>query len=280
MFQLMFAEALRAHRPDALIANVDLPEWNISLPDVPHRAPFKLVVNSHKVPLPYVLRALREIDDIEIELQKLSMRMAFYDGHLPRYRRLFPRDDTEQGGSDDELVISVRLEDVLSGGHKNYFPLPVSTYRKVIDHVGKQPVFMGQIGDDPYSTFLRRTFPEARFVPSRGVMQDFNFIRNSSNIMLPISSFSWLAAWFSETAKQIFLPIAGLFHPDARADIDMIPVSDSRYKFIRTDLHRCDASLELQRLMEDEFPIQFMSGKESRRAFPSIGTDGATRRRR
>ena len=53
--------------------------------------------------------------------------------------------------------------------------------------------------------------------------------------MLSISSFSWLAAWLSEKALSIHMPIYGLFEPRNRQTF-LLPVDDPRWRFYAIDV--------------------------------------------
>src|SRR6185369_8883813 len=61
-------------------------------------------------------------------------------------------------------------------------------------------------------------------------------------IVLSVSSFGWLAAWLSESARQIVYPALGLFNPIDRPDIDMMPIGDQRYRFYRFPSERWTGS--------------------------------------
>ena len=50
------------------------------------------------------------------------------------------------------------------------------------------------------------------------------------NIVVAISTFSWLAAWLSR-AETIILPLSGFFNPAHHREIDLLPVDDIRYRF-------------------------------------------------
>ncbi|EPJ9768030.1 hypothetical protein P5767_004831 [Citrobacter freundii] len=95
---------------------------------------------------------------------------------------------------------------------------------------------MGQLDNDKYSEKLKEKFPNALYPKFNTWEDDFNVIRTSVNIIPAVSTFSWLASWLSETAKNIYFPIMGLYHPLARPDVDMLPIDDERYHFYLSDL--------------------------------------------
>jgi hypothetical protein len=112
----------------------------------------------------------------------------------------------------------------------HYPLLPIAFYADLIEQTGLQPVFMGQLGDDPYCTALRSRFPGAIFLPTRGPLGDFETIRNSRHVVVSVSTFAWLAAWLSD-ADTIFQPLAGFFSPGQRPDIDLLALDDDRYRY-------------------------------------------------
>ena len=235
MFQYMFALALKARVPDAEISGVELPEWGISTPAAPAQTGARVRVVKHDVPFAKVARRLSSADTIDVDLYRLNLRFEYYRDQLELFRRTFPRREIEGAGR-DEIAISIRGGEILTGQHQNFLPLPISLYERIVDSTGLRPVFAGQIGDDPYSSALRARFPNAHFVKHPSGLADFHFLRASHNIVVAISSYSWLASWLSESAERIHLPVAGLYHPAARPDCNLLPRGDNRYVFHQTDL--------------------------------------------
>ena len=117
------------------------------------------------------------------------------------------------------------------GGVPHYPILPIAYYEYVVERSGLRPVFTGQLEDNAYIAALQRTFPQARFIPSQGVMKDFATVRTARHIAISVSTFSWLAAWLSQ-AETIYLPLAGFLCSNFLREIDLLPTSDERYRFI------------------------------------------------
>jgi hypothetical protein len=130
-----------------------------------------------------------------------------------------------------ELLINVRGAEILTGLHKDYMPLNLNYYEQLVDLTGFSPVFMGQVDDNPYGNALKKSFPKARFLNSRSPIADFSIILNSVHVACSVSSFSWLAAWMSFRAETIHLPLAGFLNPIQRPDIDLLPLSDGRFRY-------------------------------------------------
>lgn len=229
MFEAMLAHSIAERIPGLLVSGDPLPEWNLAPPALPLPARH-VKLGGHRVDIPHLAYLLREgiIDGIE------SMALGFRMDLLPpraTAERLFPA-GLAQGVAfgPDTLVISIRAAEILGPRHPAYRPLPIALYARLLAETGLRPAFVGQIGDDPYSAALRARFPRAEFLPSQGAMADFATLRAARHLCLSLSSFAWLAAWLSE-AETIHLPVAGLYHPKLREDIDLLPVADPRYRF-------------------------------------------------
>lgn len=129
-----------------------------------------------------------------------------------------------------EIVFHVRAGDIIGGVHKDYWPLPISYIRRIVNETALDPVFVGELGNDYYSNALVEMFPQARFICNSST-SDFETIRNAKNIGLSISTFSWLSAWLSKTATTIHVPVFGLLNPNQRPDINLLPLTDRRFLF-------------------------------------------------
>lgn len=154
---------------------------------------------------------------------------------LEESRRLLRLDQCcgcdESGAS---LVMHVRLGDIASGSHQGYQPMPISWFTKVQSDTSSTPMFVGELDASEYSQRIHRQFPSSLFSSSDDPLIDLCTIWKAQKIAVSLSTFSWLAAWLSR-AEQIFLPIAGLFDPSQRPEIDLLPTQDSRYIFMLPD---------------------------------------------
>ena len=229
MFEVMLAHSLARRLGDCLVTGEGLPEWDIA--PCPHPLPPRhLKLAGHRIDLGRLRYLLdhRLIDGIETTA--LGCRMELLEP-LEQVRALFraPGPPAEGYGS-DTLVINIRADEILGARHKDYRPLPLAFFARLIGETGLRPVFLGQIGDDRYSDALRARFQTAKFVPSRGPMADFATLRASRHLCVAVSTFSWLAAWLS-LAESIHLPLAGMLHPRQRPDMDLLPLADPRYHF-------------------------------------------------
>lgn len=229
MFEVMLAHSLAERIPGLLVAGPRLPEWRIAPPDLPLPARHVKLVG-HRIDVAR-LAYLIDADLIDgIDTVALGCRMELLPTRATLARLFPPPPRLGHATGDDTLLIDIRGAEVLGAAHPAYRPLPIAFYERLVAESGLKPVFSGQIGDDAYSTALRRRFPSATFLPALDAMGNFATIRRARHVCVPISTFCWLAAWLGE-AETIHLPVAGMYHPGLRPDIDLLPVADPRYRF-------------------------------------------------
>ncbi len=233
MIQHMAALYLLSRVPYGRLSGSVLPEWKIYQPrslDGSERA-FVVRRDTHmRMPLEAIMRDLTSGAADCVAIHNYAQHMDNFLAYTV-YQKVFVDSEPQTGlVADDELLINIRGAEILSGGAPDYLILPVEYYRQIVDETGLKPVIMGQIGPGPYLDRLRAALPEARLIPSRGIMEDFSLIRNARHIVVAISTFSWLAAWLSN-AEQIFFPVAGVFSPFQRSDIGLLPLDDPRFRF-------------------------------------------------
>lgn len=237
MLQTMLLEALRRRLPELQVEGIDLPEWNVRpAPSAPIGSPALRLIGQY-VDVPLIERMLRAGLIHELEFAALGFRMEHY---LPpsEYRPSFPR--RPMGVPEflsTSLLINVRGAETLGDVHADYGPMPIAFYRQVVEETKLPPIFMGQVGTDAYSDALRAAFPTAPIIESRGAMADFELMRSARHVVVSVSTFSWLAAWLSD-AQTVHLPVLGMLNPEQREDIDLLPVSDERYRFYRFPVRR------------------------------------------
>lgn len=249
MLQLAFMDSLQQSLPALQIGGVDLPLWQIRHNLPPSPAAQRLRLFGQHVDRDLLQSLLQRGWLREFEFAALGFRMA----HLDRERalRLFPPAPTVSCTlAADELLINVRGAETLDNVHADYGPLPVHYLRQLVETTGLRPVLMGQIGTDWYSGALRRAFPGCREIPSQGIREDFEIIRAAPHVAMSLSSFSWLACWLSN-AQTIHMPVVGIFNPQQRPDIDLLPVEDARYRFYAFEVRRWSASEPQVRALSD-----------------------------
>jgi hypothetical protein len=234
MFQHMLAVQLqRRLGPRAAVYGPGMPEWGWAAADPPETPASPLVIGGHMFDLDEVAHFLRCGACDAIVIKGWGMRVEYYPD-VDECRALFRSDEVGQRVGDDEILISIRAEDAESGAHASYYPLPFDFYEAVIRAEGKRPVFIGQLQPGPYVQALQQRFPDARYLPLATPMEDFQTLRNAGCVVPSISSFAWLAAWLSESAHTIHLPVAGLFDP-RNGRQNLMPLGDGRYRFWSVD---------------------------------------------
>jgi hypothetical protein len=276
-FQHMLAMVIQHRVADSKIVGSYMPYWGIDYrSDKRVVAGFSMDIRSHVFPFEATIETLKSVGDAELVIRCVASRMAYFE----RYKALFlnqfvAKGMDEKGYGPEYLVISVRLGEIIQGKFPYYGPLPISWYRELIAETGLKPVFFGQIGDDLYSIALRKAFPQAEFVPSRGAMPDFHILRTSRNVALSISTFAWIAAWLSETAANIFMPLYLMFNPAGRPDVDLVPINDSRYKFYQfPDSKWGSSDEEFRALFDRPSSAVSVSAEAILERYPTTGTDG------
>jgi hypothetical protein len=229
MFEAMLAHSLAERIPGLVVSGPPMPEWGLRT--ARHPLPARHVkIGGHRVDVARLAYLLRDGIVDGIESVALGCRMELLPPRATA-ARLFPAGlapGTRVG--DDTLLISIRGAEILGPRHPAYRPLPLAFYERLVAETGKRPAFVGQIAEDPYSQALRARFPGALILPSRGPMEDFATLRRARHLVCSTSTFAWLACWLSE-AGTIHLPVAGLYHPTLRPEIDLLPVADPRYRF-------------------------------------------------
>lgn len=243
LIKYIYAKKLQRAVPGSILSNYIIRPWQIDNPEVSQQEP----------------RMVEPGDDHRIDHERVvylartgSIERVNLRGHLQRMENLLPREECNMlfpaldagqlsfGGQ--FVVCPVRGGEVLDARHPGYSLLPVGFYQEVIQMTGLHPVFMGQTEDNAYMRELRAEFPRGVFLPPLGPLADFETIRCASNLVLPLSTFSWLAAWLSN-ARQIVLPVFGLFNPEQYPDVDLLPLGDDRYSFYQFPFHHA-VSLE------------------------------------
>lgn len=241
MFRLMFAEHLRRLIPNSVITGASLPELGIILADERPGSGLRLV-GQQEIDVPKLVADLQNSDAEGVVLDCYAQRLEYFEKDWPFLTGWFHSFAGGQVIEPDELLIHVRAGDILKGIHAHYPPVPMSYYRRLIESTGLKPVFSGQTRPSYYADALRGSFPDAKFLAGNSWLDDFQTARNAENIVVSVSTFSWLAAWLSETAKRIYLPELGLFNPQQATDVDLSPRNDPRYVFERFPIQHFVAS--------------------------------------
>lgn len=233
----MIATVIAKRVPGLRICGLDIPEWGI-VDDPESAGLFKQEfaktahVSGHKLDIGRVVDALERGDVDCVDHEGWACRVEYYGGP-EQFRDLFPTPSHLEGigVSENKLLVNVRAAEIASGAHPDYIPTPTALIDHVIENTGLTPVFMGQLGDDWYTHTLRKRFSDCEFIPSRNPIHDFETIRQTKHVLVPVSTFSWLACWLSERCTDIHMPLLGMFNPMQRPDVNLAPRHDKRYTF-------------------------------------------------
>lgn len=239
----MFAHLLRMHIPGSVISGADVPEFGVSMGDRrTNHAKNIILKDGHDYNIGKISFLMNSPMFDQITFSGFGMRTEYYR-NIDEFKSIFSWKDKEKciRYGAEHIVIHIRLEDVATGIHEDYSPIPISFYKKLIERSGLAPVFIGQFDDSAYCNKIRSEFPNALYPQKYTPEHDFMTIMSSKNIVLSISSFAWLAAYFSD-AENIHLPVYGILNPLQRPDVNLLPVWDPRYRFYWLDPRKWTAS--------------------------------------
>ncbi len=232
MLQYMAAFRLKQLVPDAIIEQVHLPEWNLVIAKSRIAQRLLLVDKTRKFDLVDLSEQLRSGAIDGVVLQDYLQDVRFFRDPSD-YKTLFRPNAADVVDlpkfTRNDLVINIRGGEIMRG--IDHYPLiPVAFYRSIVERTGLTPVITGQLDNGAYCTELRKAFPDADFIPSQGVIRDFQMIRSAHNIVPSVSTFSWLAAWLSE-AFAIHQPLLGFYNPSNSFETNLVPLGDPRWNF-------------------------------------------------
>jgi len=241
VFQYFFGHLLQQQVRNAQLIGYDIPLFSIKSPpagDIPER--HAVIEGRHEFNIGRIVYAMNSDLLDAVTCQIYAQRMEYLPD-LVEARALLATGLNPTLGAivpEDALLIHIRWPQPSDGGHGDYMPLPICYYKKIVESTGLKPIFMGQIEDSPYFDRLKKSIPHAEFLPNASPLRDFNTIANARHIVISTSSFCWLAAWLSTNAVTIHLPVCGLLNPHQRADVDLLPYPDPRFRYYKFPLTR------------------------------------------
>lgn len=107
--------------------------------------------------------------------------------------------------------------------HPDYSPLPLDYYKLVKERCENEIEVISEYGGPNwYRDALRKTINPVRESVARPLAEDFTSFLNCSNLVLSISTLSWMASLIGE-CKTIHYPKLGLFDPQRRGDLRFSP---------------------------------------------------------
>jgi hypothetical protein len=230
MIQYLSAVRICREVPGCFISNISLPEWGINVPSLLGNRAIDLEISSQDIEADRLVTMLRTGQIRTVHLNSYCQSISNF-GDYRSYGTVFPDDSVQFPGFDgDHIVFNIRGGEVLDARHLDYTLIPIGFYKDIIRETGKRAVFMGQVESNCYCDALRESFPDAIFRESRGAIDDFQTFRNSKNICLSVSTFSWLAALLSD-ADLIVFPVSGILNPMQSVTTNFLPDDDQRFRF-------------------------------------------------
>ena len=143
----------------------NMPEWGLVSSEL--TPPVGRCVRTgrlHKIDLDALADILKSGAVDWVDLDCYAQRREYFEEDRDSFARMFLSPVTGEVLSKDEIAIHVRTGDIVAGGHRDYMPLPLAYYRRLIDETGYKPVFVGQVSGNFYTDALRRQFADARFI--------------------------------------------------------------------------------------------------------------------
>ena len=227
MVALKFANMARCR-----ISNISIPAWGIHHPRLESPGPVAVECREQHIDLPNLAEQMWSQEIQRVEWKGFGQRM---ENFLPpeRYHQVFVSPfGRPMGFGADTLVCPVRAEDILHGPNPDYVLTPVEFYHQIVGMTGLNPVFIGQTHPNAYMDRIRAAFPDAVVrEPQDDPLVDFETIRQSTHVVIGVSTYSWLAAWLSSSLQNIYMTVSGLFNPMQKPSVDLLPFGDERFKF-------------------------------------------------
>ena len=227
LFQFAFAKYLSDFYGGVPISNFEIPEIGLSeSPDYKsHIAMWDGDhFSGHHFPLTdFELNSHRRV----IFTSAWGMRKEFFSDKRSYLLDFLPSNflDTKEVEGRERVLCHIRGGDLWRSVfkrndlHQDYFPLPVSFYKQIMERSGKPLHFLVERSTPYwYLRLLLSSLKGSTFQFSRDVFTDFRFLANANDLALSISTFSYMAGFLGN--GNIYMPIGGLFDPSIRPDIE------------------------------------------------------------
>ena len=241
MIQRIAANTIATQLKNAVVLHPSYAPWDLKETQSYKVKSFLSRVEAKLRPKKVVILSGNVFKNIDIEHKIIilggnGLRLEYLTPSRPFARKYFPKEFTCNccRPIPEELVLSrfnithIRLSDIWNSNLKtsrSYFVLPISYYEKVYK-ISKKPFLL--ISESPteeqqaYLQEIKLVAPGSIRLEDGCLIRDFQLLRNAENLTIATSTFSWLAAWLSESNKELFIPKAGLFDSKSRPDIDLI----------------------------------------------------------
>ncbi|WP_215755536.1 hypothetical protein [Acetobacter sp. P5B1] len=233
--EYLVACRIKKEVPSLEIQNIHLPEWGIYTPtkELPPLEMCRLGWSRFWIDVPGLADCLKRGVITSLFQDAFCYNVEFLPSREESRKILGPtkKKIKADGFGDDILVCNIRANEILYGEHRNYIVLPPEYYKMILEDSGLSPVFYGQVEDNAYIASLKKMFPNAPFIQGKGAEHDFDVLRNSKNIAISVSTFSWLAAWLSY-ANRIYIPINAMYNPNQNKLQNFLDLSESVFRYV------------------------------------------------
>jgi hypothetical protein len=230
--QYLCAAELRRRLGRGIVANVEIPELGISIPQIPnnfHENECITIFQDEHFNLNEIVTTINTRNIKYVTIWHYCQRMEY----LPTpalARALIPyRLPHIPQLPNDCILINIRGGEILEG-YEVYPIVPFQFYEQVVQSTKLKPVFMGQTENPAIKAEILARFPNAPIIESGGIEADFAMMRSAKNLVISTSTFSWLAAYLSVSTK-IHMLMIGLFNSAHLPDVDLLAVWDERFQF-------------------------------------------------
>jgi hypothetical protein len=256
LFQYVMGRIVSQHTSDPTLVYPDLPLCPRTAAGALTRRASQLLSLPGVRKLAY--RAANRLVGQGVNLAALRPGHVLLRGYFQRYEHYAPHLASIRGPwlqlpalerrPPDELTINLRGGNIWEGGcrrgrpvHPHYPALPLSFYARVVESRRWSEVqIVSEDRDDPMAEALVRRFGATRLPPTP-VVETFVRLRASSNLVLPVSTFTWWAALLSG-ASRIYYPVAGIFSPKRmqaqsgeHCGVSLVVQDDPRYEYYELD---------------------------------------------
>lgn len=189
-------------------------------------------------------RIMKNKKDRRILLKGHFQRYEYYKEYKEAIRKDWLYLPDSGAFAEEDITIHIRSGDLWAKNRPDppndgQRPPPFSYYEKILTSRpwGKVHV-VTENKDDPMALKLANRFSGTLHHGS--VIEDFQFLKSSPNMILSVSTFAWWAGWLSN-AKRIYFPMCGFWHPQFYAEdptnlgINLIVDDEDRYIYQELD---------------------------------------------
>jgi len=189
----------------------------------------------------------------QIRLQGFFQRYEYYKDYkdniklwlsnIPRKTNITP--------TPKDIVLHVRGGDLWGkegSVNEHHVPCPYKYYKKILDSSTYDKIYIiTEHKNDIIANKIQDNYNA--IIVSNSVLEDFEFMRRSTTLVLSVSTLAWWAAWLSD-ATTIHFPMHGVWHPDVSKHVDNI-VTEDRYIYhnISTTTNWSASNEQIQNLL-------------------------------